>query len=542
VRRSFESVLAVCLLLAVMASSASGAAAPTTTSSTSTTTTAAGPETNASATVPGTLSSLLRRHRISTQQYHRYLNQWVGNLREEGHLKGWDQQQLADVTSQLHDLAVAKQMTAARLPVLFLTLKRNAEYFESGQTVQLVTATDVSQSWATGRKLVYADRIAFPNSELEWEFYPGFGLQLQVLGTFGEANGFSELPAGAGHQQLEQVLNEMESLAVPRAGGIAWEYYFDWEGGAPPWVSAMAQATGIEALTNGYLASGNAGYLTEAHNALPLLETPPPTGVEVTTPLGARFLQYSFAPKTDIINAFLQTLIGLYDYEQVSHDPTALTLFNLGNAQAQSELPSFVVNGWSLYQPGQLDNLNYHELVTGFAQSLCKKLNVPVYCNTYTTFESDLNTHPTLAQVTTQASANKKFQLKFELSKPAYVGITLSQGSKNYIYTKIEFRSGIQYFKAPKLKAGTYNLAMSATDLVGHYVKLTSEVQVCNGTCSGPGPVPVTTGTTTTSTSTTTTGTGTTPTTTTTSTTSPTTTATTPTTTTGTTTTGGTGL
>jgi hypothetical protein len=478
------------------------------------------PKKPAPVTVPSALSKLMLRGRITSAEYHGYLNQWIGDLREEKALSGWRRQQLADVTSLLHELAASGQMTAPRLPVIFMTLKQNAAY------------------WPSGKRLEYADRIEFPGSYLEWQYYPGYGLELQVLGTFGEANGFSEIPAKAGYPQLAQVLDEMDALAVPRAGGIAWEYYFNWEGGAPPWVSAMAQATGIEALTNGYTATGNAAYLTEAHEALPLLETPPPAGVEVTTPLGARFLQYSFAPGTDIINAFLQTLIGLYDYEQVSHDPTAQTLFNLGNAQAQSELPSFVVNGWSLYQPGQLDNLNYHELVTGFAQSLCQKLNLPVYCDTYTAFQADLSTHPTLAQTTTQGSANRKFRLSFQLSKPAYVGITLSRGSRNYIYTKSLFRAGSQYFNAPKLKAGLYNLAMSATDLVGHYVKITGSLQVCNGTC--PAPVSTTT-TPTTTTPTTTTGTSTTPTPTTTSTTSPTTTATT-TTTTPTTPTGGAGF
>jgi hypothetical protein len=510
-RRTLLPLVAACALLAVFAGGATPASAAKLKK----------PKPPPPVTVATALTKLMRRQRISETEFRGYLNQWLGDLREQKALKGWRQTNLSGVTSLLNEIAASGQLTVARLPVLFLTLRENAAY------------------WPTGKDLVYADRIEFPGSELEWEFYPGYGLQLQVLGTFGEANGFYELPGKVGYPQLAQVLNEMEALAVPRAGGIAWEYYFNWEGGAPPWVSAMAQATGIEALTNGYTATGNPAYLTEAHNALPLLESPPPTGVEVTTPLGARFLQYSFAPNTDIINAFLQTLIGLYDYEQVSHDPTALTLFNLGNAQAQSELPAFVVNGWSLYQPGQLDNLNYHELVTGFAQSLCKKLNLPVYCNTYTSFESDLTTHPALTQVTTQASANMKFQLKFQLTKPAYVGITLSKGGKNYIYSKTEYSSGTQYFKAPKLKAGTYSLAMSATDLVGHYVKLTSEIQVCGGTCTGAGPLPVTVGTTTTATTTTPTSTSPTPTTTTTSTTSTSTTPTTPTTTTTTSTTGG---
>ena len=156
-------------------------------------------------------------------------------------------------------------MTVARLPILFLTLTNNTTY------------------WQSGKQLVYADRVEFPGSLLEWEYYPGYGLQLQVLGTFGEANGFSEIPDHAGEPQLVQVLNEMEALAVHRGGGLAWEYYFIWQDGDPPWVSAMSQATGIEAFTNGYLESGDAAYLTEAHDALPLLETAPPTGVEVKT-------------------------------------------------------------------------------------------------------------------------------------------------------------------------------------------------------------------------------------------------------------------
>jgi hypothetical protein len=253
---------------------------------------------------------------------------------------------------------------------------------------------------------------------------------------------------------------------------------------------------------------------------LALLQTPPPVGVEQLTPLGARFLQYSFAPHTDIINAFLQTLIGLYDYSQVSKDPTALALFNLGNAQAQSELPSFVTGGWSLYQPGELDNLNYHVLVTGFAQSLCQKLKLPVYCNTATTFKTDLTTTPTIAQLTTQASAGHRFTLNFLVSKAAYVGITVTSGSKRYLYTRSLFAAGNRFFKVPKLKPGDYSVEMAATDLVGHYVRIYGTLQVCNGSCPAP---PVTT----TTTSATTTATTTTPTTTT-----PTTTSTTPTTTT----------
>ncbi len=73
----------------------------------------------------------------------------------------------------------------------------------------------------------------------------------------------------------------------------------------------MSQATALQALTHAYQATVNPYYLQVAAQAMPVFSTAPPAGVNVKTPLGARFLQYTFTPKTDIINAFLQTLIGL---------------------------------------------------------------------------------------------------------------------------------------------------------------------------------------------------------------------------------------
>ena len=196
-------------------------------------------------------------------------------------------------------MATDGKVTVSRLPVLMLTLANNTRY------------------WKTGASLQNGAAVQFQGSELVWEYYAGSGIQLQVLHTFGEGDGYYE--AGpSDYAKLATLMSEMVPLAVRRGGGIAWEYYFNWEGGRPPWVSAMAQATGLEALTNAYLATGNRRYLTDAHQALPLLETSPPTGVAVRTPLGTRYLQYSFTPGTDIINAFLQTLLGLYDYAQVS--------------------------------------------------------------------------------------------------------------------------------------------------------------------------------------------------------------------------------
>ncbi len=361
-------------------------------------------------------------------------------------------------------MASAKQVTAARLPVLMLTLANNVSY------------------WKSGPSLANGAAVQFQGSELVWEYYAGSGIQLQVLHTFGEGDGYYE--AGpADYPKLVTLMSEMVPLAVQRGGGLAWEYYFDWDGGKPPWVSAMAQGTGLEALTDAYLATKNPQYLSYAHQALPLLETKPPVGVAVKTGLGTRYLQYSFTPSTDIINAFLQTLLGLYDYQQVSLDPVASALYNAGNRQAQAELPSFVTGGWSLYQAGQPDPASYHTLVTGFLKLLCQKTQVPVYCTTYQLFVADALSRPQLTLETTTATSGQKFSLRFKLTKYAAVGVTLSRAGKNYLYTKRSFFAGTDAFATPKLKAGTYGLAMSVTDPVGHYASLNTTLRVCSGRC-----------------------------------------------------------
>ena len=113
----------------------------------------------------------------------------------------------------------------------------------------------------------------------------------------------------------------------------------------------MSQATGSRRSRRAYKAFHDPYYLHWPIGARDL-HAAPPAGVAVATPLGARYVQYTFAPSTSIINAFLQSLIGLYDYAKVSGDAEALGLFTAGDAEAQAEVPAFDTGAWSLYQPG----------------------------------------------------------------------------------------------------------------------------------------------------------------------------------------------
>jgi D-glucuronyl C5-epimerase C-terminus len=412
-------------------------------------------------TVSSELTRLLKAQQITSAEYGTYNGAWKAALNTRRHLHGTPARELEAVIENMHNIAVAGKLTPGRLPVLFLTLDNNRQW------------------WATGNVPSSGSYVEFSGSQLVWEYYAGQGIELQVLGTFGKADGLYTAGA-ADYAQMESLLSQMIPLAVNRGGGPVWEYYFQFGGGKPPWTSAMSQGTGIEALTRAYLATKDPSYLQLAHKALALFTAPPPIGVRVATPLGARYVQYTFTPGTSIINAFLQSLIGLYDYWHVSGDGRAQQLFNAGNAEAEAEVPHFDTGAWSLYQPGVEDTLSYHELVTGFLQQLCQRTSAPVYCVTAQHFTAYETTPPTLALVTHRAHRNKAFSLRFKLSKYSHVGIVVvGPGGHTLFSTSASFGYGTRSFAVPALRhRGTYTIRLAATDLAGNFGRFSGTIQV----------------------------------------------------------------
>ena len=175
--------------------------------------------------------------------------------------------------ANLQGMAAGGYITPSRLPVLFLTLARNQQY------------------WRTGPLLGYGQRVEFTGSRLVWEYYPGQGIELTVLGSFGVADGL--YTAGRSHYAaLQELLGELIPLAAKRGGSLTWEYYFKFDGGIPPWTSAMSQGTAIEALTRGYEALQkdtklqSVDYLSIAHQALADLQASAGAGGRSRRPHG----------------------------------------------------------------------------------------------------------------------------------------------------------------------------------------------------------------------------------------------------------------
>ena len=268
-----------------------------------------------------------------------------------GRLGGQRRSELLAVIANFDRMAKGGLATASRLPAMTETLRRNAQW------------------WTNGSSLSYGQRVGFSGSELVWQAYPGQGLQIQWLGTFGYMNAL--WTAASKSSELRTLAKEVGELAANRAGGIAWEYLFQFGGGRPPWVSGMAQGTAIQALARTSDRFKDPDLMKLAKRGLGIFRTGPPSGVRLKLEHGSHYLGYSYAPGQRIYNQFYQALRGLHDLADFSGDKTARRLWLEGQTEGRYELPFSNSGSWSYYEPGSLSPLNYHELLRDFLRGLC---------------------------------------------------------------------------------------------------------------------------------------------------------------------------
>ncbi len=416
--------------------------------------------------------------------------------RSLGRITGTRHVELGAVLSILDEVAAGGGLTPSRLPELVLTLERNRSW------------------WTTGPLLSSGQRVGFAGSQLVWQYYPGQGIQIQWLGTFGKANGY--FLGGTTHNtQLAALLDEAVGLAVQRAGGIAWEYDFHFDGGSPPWVSGLAEGTAVQALGRAAVRFGRPDYFTAASAGLGIFSAPPPTGVRVGTPLGARYLIYSFAPHELVLNAFIQALVGLYDYGNLSNSDAVRALFSAGEAQARVDVPHYDTGAWSLYDQSTESDLSYHVLLRDFLSHLCERLSAPatvaqtvitppppaptvgpsggtpatpapapapapvptpapapaagVYCTTAAHFTSYMHQPPVLAiEPVHRARAGRPVDLRLLLSKISTVTLQASRGGRTVYSAREQLGHGTRTLVWDPPAAGSYRFTASATDLAGN--------------------------------------------------------------------------
>jgi D-glucuronyl C5-epimerase C-terminus len=296
-------------------------------------------------------------------------------------LTGTPRDELGAAIATAEGIDARGELSDSRVAALVLTLRRNAEF------------------WAANLPPAPGTRVVFTGSPVILEYYVGRGLQIQPLANFGKANAYwSSCRSRADHTcpKLRTMLDAMLALTSQRGAFNAWEYFFEFEGGSPPWMSGMAQGTGIQALSRAFQLTGDARYRDAAVAALGAFETLPPVGVARPATNGTHYLTYSYAPDLFIFNGFLQSLVGLDDYRDVTGDWRGTTLFRAGHYHAKWLVPFSDTGSWSLYSLGGRESpLEYHVLLRDILSNLCKRIGTAVYCDTAQRFSEYLLTWPT---------------------------------------------------------------------------------------------------------------------------------------------------
>ena len=388
-------------------------------------------------TVKSALASARKDGSIGADDHNRYRSDYSAARATLRKLSGTERTEQNAVINTLEAIAGRKQLTASRMPSLFLTLRRNTEYWGSNKPLPLAPPPpgDAKKRPCAGDTGQGGARVTFEGDPVIFQWYRGRGLQIQQLANFGQANGLYQRckdttpdPAKpCDREALKATLDRLAELASNRGGFKTWEYYFEFGGGAPPWTSGLSQGTAIQAFGRGYELLGDAKYKAIGRDALGAFEKAPPVGVRVSSNGGSHYLIYSMSPGLRVLNGFLQATTGLYDFAKLTGDKKAQRLFRAGDRAARREVPRFDTGSWSRYSlGGRESDLGYHRLVRDFLDNLCDRTKTAVYCKTAKRFTDYQRQRPVVkVNQPRKAKAKRTVTLGFSVSKISCMKVTV---------------------------------------------------------------------------------------------------------------------
>src|SRR4051812_25850341 len=404
-------------------------------------------------TVTGALRYALLTERISPATHARLTHDYNDARDALGRLTGARAAELATVLQTVNTLAAEHLLSPGRLRPAFLILHRNTEF------------------WTHAPFPAASQRTTFGRDPAVFQYYPGRGMQLQPLASWGKANwlarqclqsrAHARRRPGCPVARLRRTIDRLLGLAAPRGDFIAWEHYFSWGGGTPPWISGMTQATAVSALARASRALDEPRWAHAAHRALGAFTTPSPVGVDG----GDHFLMYSFAPTMRVFNGELQAVSGIGQLTALfPRDGLAGRLFRRGERTARSMIPASDTGAWSLYSYGGREStLGYHQLIEGFFANMCTQTLRRVYCAAHDRF-ARYEREPTRIAIAPlrKLRAHRTTTVRFSISKVSSVTVQVFDDHG------LELRRGLELPHGPHAIAwtppgrGRYRLRIAA--------------------------------------------------------------------------------
>jgi hypothetical protein len=200
----------------------------------------------------------------------------------------------------------------------------------------------------------------------------------------------------------------------------------------------------------------------------------------VRGPAGSHYLIYSFARGARVGNAFIESLVGLWDYSSIAGDANAKALFQRGDAEAHWELPRLDTGAWTLYQLGGAESdLNYQRAIRDFVRNLCDRTQAPLYCQAAERFTAYLSQRPEIAIAgPPKARARKVARIAIRVSKISCLTIAIYKGAKLVYRATWYFPHGTHSFPWQPRTPGDYTVKVLARDLVNHEARTEAPLRV----------------------------------------------------------------
>lgn len=415
-------------------------------------------------TVVGALEHAHRHGHLSDYGLRRARGAYWRARQAAARLPGRRKHELRAVIEQVRHLARTRRLTASRIAHAVLLLERNTAF------------------WRRAPLPHAGQRVALGRDGLVWQHYPGAGLQVQHLASFGKANALARVcrdtrkSTTCRPRKLRRLLDRLVSLAANRDGAPAWEHPFRFGGAAAGWVSGMTQGTAVQALARGAEVLRTRKYLLVARRALKVFELAPPRGVAVREGAGRHYVMYSTKPSLRILNGHLQATIGLRDLAMHGGGARARKAYRRGERSARSAVRRYDTGAWSLYSRGGREaNLGYHRLQRVFLRRLCDRTKRPAYCAAERRFARYLTEPPRVRIVGTGVRARP---LRFTLSKVSTVTMSVA-GRRGLTWRRtVQLSRGSYVLPWRAGKKGTWRVAVTARGLSGPLATVTRTVVV----------------------------------------------------------------
>ena len=148
---------------------------------------------------------------------------------------------------------------------------------------------------------------------------------------------------------------------------------------------------------------------------------------------GVHYLQYSFAPRLYIFNAFLQSLIGLHDFGKIAGDARATRAVRGGRARGRARRSRCRTwaTGRATPTAAPRPTRDYHELLREFLASMCTRRLGELYCDYADRYRGYQVDPPELTYTGPELTTAKQLTpIRFEVSKLSAVEAKVYRGDK----------------------------------------------------------------------------------------------------------------